>query len=204
MDMTDNDLARLIEGARAGDEDAIRSLRQFEDDIRLMVRVRLPRPLRSQFDSMDFVQDVWQSFFRLYTHEPERFAKVRDLPRYLAGVARNKVFEEHRRLSLTQKYDLAREEPLYVRKGNREIPREVAASDPTPSQDAQARERLARIRQGRTQAELELIELRRQGLTFDEIATRTGLHERTVRRMMEAIRRGVDDENEPRRPNSSS
>lgn len=193
MGMTEGDLASLIERARAGDEEAIRNLQQFEDDIRLMVRVRLPGRLRTQFDSMDFVQDVWQSFFRLYNREPQRFSNVRDLRGYLAGVARNKVFEEHRRLSLTQKYDLGREEPLYVRKGNREIPREVVASDPSPSQDAQARERLAQILEGRTPVEMEVIELRRQGLTYGEIAQHIGLHERTVRRMMESIRRKVED-----------
>lgn len=193
MGMTNDDLVGLIQRARDGDDDALRSLHQFEQDIRMMVRVRLPRALRTQFDSMDFVQDVWQSFFRVYSREPQRFTEVQDLRGYLARVARNKVYEEHRRLSLTQKYDVAREEPLYVRKGSREIPREVAASDPSPSQDAQARERLARILEGRTPVEAEVIQLRRQGLTFSEIAEQIGLHERTVRRIMEAIRRTVDE-----------
>ena len=197
MDVTNENLGALIDKAKAGDQDAIRSLQRFENDIRMMVRVRLPRPLRSQFDSMDFVQDVWQSFFRIFNHDPERFAQVRDLRGFLAGVARNKVYEEHRRRSLTQKYDLEREEPLYIRRGNRDIPRELIASDPTPSQDAQARERLDQLLEGRSPREAEVIELRRQGLTFEEIAAQTGLHERTVRRVIETIRRRMDARKEP-------
>ncbi|WP_406694013.1 sigma-70 family RNA polymerase sigma factor [Singulisphaera sp. Ch08] len=197
MDVTNENLGLLIDKAKAGDQDAIQSLQRFENDIRLMVRVRLPRPLRSQFDSMDFVQDVWQSFFRIFNHDPERFAQVRDLRGFLAGVARNKVYEEYRRRSLTQKYDLEREEPLYIRRGNRDIPRELIASDPTPSQDAQARERLDQLLEGRSPREAEVIELRRQGLTFEEIATQTGLHERTVRRVIETIRRRMDARKEP-------
>ncbi|SIO24413.1 RNA polymerase sigma-70 factor, ECF subfamily [Singulisphaera sp. GP187] len=197
MDVTNENLGHLIDQAKAGDQDAIQSLQRFENDIRMMVRVRLPRPLRSQFDSMDFVQDVWHSFFRIFNHDPERFAQVRDLRGYLAGVARNKVVEEYRRRSLTQKYDVEREEPLYIRRGNRDIPRELIASDPTPSQDAQARERLDQLLEGRSPREAEVIELRRQGLTFEEIAAQTGLHERTVRRVIETIRRRMDARKDP-------
>ena len=197
MDMTNENLSSLIARAKAGDEDAVRGLKQFEEDIRTMVRVRLPRPLRTQFDSMDFVQAVWQSFFRISKDDPERFTRVRDVRSFLAGVVRHKVFEEHRRLSMTQKYDLGREEPLYVRRGNRDVPRDVVATDPTPSQDAQARERLDQILEGRSPQEAEIVELRRMGLTFEEIAHRTGLHERTVRRVIEAIRRRLDPRADP-------
>jgi RNA polymerase sigma factor (sigma-70 family) len=192
MEMTNNDLAALIERARSGDAEAIGSLRRFEDDIRMMVRVRLPRPLRSQFDSMDFVQEVWHSFFRINQEDPDRLSQIRDIRSFLAGVARNKVFEEHRRRSMTQKYDLGREEPLYVRRGSRDIPRDVPANDPSPSQDAQARERLDQILEGGSPRDAEVIELRRQGLTFEEIAEQTGLHERTVRRVVDTIRRRME------------
>ena len=58
------DISDLIARAKAGDETAIREfLSRFEPEVRMMVRGRLPRMLRTQFDSMDFVQAVWQSFF---------------------------------------------------------------------------------------------------------------------------------------------
>ena len=105
--MDDEDLAGLIEQAKAGDEFALRDLlSRCEEDVRMVVRARLPRALRSQFDSMDFVQAVWQSVFTGPDRDLGRFENVRHLRGFLAGVAQNKVFEEHRRRTRTQKYDL--------------------------------------------------------------------------------------------------
>jgi RNA polymerase sigma factor (sigma-70 family) len=192
--MDDDDLADLIERVKAGDENAIRDLiQQFEGDVRTIVRVRLPQSLRSQFDSMDFVQAVWQSVLTRDGQDLGRFTNARHFRGFLEGVARNKVFEEHRRRTRTRKYSLQREEPLYVRRGDRELPREVAATDPTASQDAQARDRFEQLVEGRSPQETEVVELRRRGLTYEEIATLTGLSERSVRRIIEAIRQRMED-----------
>jgi len=191
--MDDADFADLIDRARAGDDSAIAALLgRFEADVRTMVRIRLPRSLRNQFDSMDFVQAVWQSVFAGGGEEVGSFADARQFRGYLAGVARNKVYEEHRRLTRTKKYDLAREERLYVRKGDRDVPLEVPANDPTPSENVQARDRLGQLVQGRTAEEVEIVDLRRQGLTFEEIAGRLGIGERSVRRVIEAIRERME------------
>ena len=191
--MDDEDLAGLIVRVKAGDADAIRDLiHRFEGDVRTIVRVRLPQSLRSQFDSMDFVQAVWQSVLTNDGEDLGRFTNARHFRGFLAGVARNKVFEEHRRRTRTRKYSLMREEPLYIRRGDRELPREVPAPDPTPSQDAQAQDRFAQLVAGRSAQEAEVVDLRRRGLTFEEIATQTGLSERSVRRIIEAIRQRME------------
>jgi RNA polymerase sigma-70 factor (ECF subfamily) len=191
--MDDDDLAGLIERVKAGDDDAIRELiHRFEGEVRTIVRVRLPQSLRSQFDSMDFVQAVWQSVLTKDGQDLGQFTNARHFRGFLAGVARNKVFEEHRRRTRTRKYSLKREEPLYVRRGDRELPREVPATDPTPSQDAQARDRFAQLIEGRSPQEAEVVELRRRGLTFEEIAAQTGLSERSVRRIIEVIRQRME------------
>lgn len=191
--MDDEDLAGLIEQAKAGDEFALRDLlSRCEEDVRMVVRARLPRLLRSQFDSMDFVQAVWQSVFTGPDRDLRRFENVRHLRGFLAGVAQNKVFEEHRRRTRTQKYDLAREEPLFVRRGNRDVLRELPTPEPSPSQNAQAGDRLDQMIAGRSPLEAEVVHLRRQGLTFEEIAARTGLPERSIRRIIDAIRRRME------------
>jgi len=192
--MDDGDLAGLIERVKSGDEAAIRDLIQrFESDVRTIVRVRLPQSLRSQFDSMDFVQAVWQSVLTKDGQDLGRFTTARHFRGFLEGVARNKVYEEFRRRTRTRKYSVQREEPLYVRRGDREMPREVAASDPSPSQDAQARDRFAQLVAGRSPQEKEVVDLRLQGLTFEEIAAQTGLNESSVRRIIEAIRQRMED-----------
>ncbi|WP_435009103.1 RNA polymerase sigma factor [Tundrisphaera lichenicola] len=187
--MDDVDFADLIGRARAGEGAAISAiLSQFEPEVRTMVRVRLPRALRNQFDSMDFVQAIWTSVFTGKADECVEFADAHHFRGYLAGVARNKVFEEHRRLTRTKKYDLGREERLYVRKGEREVPREVAAPDPSASETFQARDRFGQLTEGRSADEVKIVELRRQGLTFEEIAKKLEIGERSVRRVIESIR----------------
>ena len=114
-DMPDDDeFAELLRRAKAGENAAIRDfLARFEQEVRTMVRSRLPKKLRSQYDSADFVQSVWQSFF--VDADSREFDNVEHLRGFLFGMVRNKVPEQHRRLTRTEKYDLAREERLYVR-----------------------------------------------------------------------------------------
>ena len=195
--MNETSFADLVGQAKAGDEDAIRSLlSEFEEDVRLAVRRNLPRLLRTQFDSTDFCQLVWASVFAGDCVDPSRFESPRHLRAFLSGIAWNKVHEEYRRRTRTRKYDLRREEPLYVRRGDRDEPRAVASRDPTPSQDLQGAEQLAQLVAGRSPREAEAIRLRGQGLTFEEIAERIGVNERTVRRLIDDARRSLEERKE--------
>ncbi len=189
------DFAEMIRLARAGDDAATaKLLGQFEAEVRTMVRIRLPRALRNQFDSMDFVQAVWKSVFTGSNADsnPAAFADEGQFRGFLAGVARNKVHEEHRRQTRTKKYDIGREERLYVQRGDREVSRDVAGSDPTPSENAQADDRLGQLVRGRTDQEVEIIILRREGLTYDEVAAKIGCNERSVRRVIDAARKRME------------
>ena len=157
-----------------------------------MVRGRLPRMLRTQFDSMDFVQAVWQSFFADLRSSSRQFENVHHLRGFLAGVARNKVYEEHRRLTRTKKHALAREQSLYVRRGSREVELALISPEPTPSQAVQASDRLAQLVAGCSPLEAQVITLRHQEMTFDEIARRTGASERSVRRIIDEARERME------------
>jgi len=189
MHPDESDITTLMERARSGDEAALREfLSRFEDGVRTTVRGRLPRRLRTQFDSMDFVQAVWQSFFSGLRENPRDFANIRHLRGYLAGIARNKVYEEFRRRTRCEKRDLAREERLYARRGTSEVERPLVSPEPTPSQTLQASDRLAQLIAGCGPTEVQVITLRYQGLTFEEIARRTGLSDRSVRRIIDDAR----------------
>ncbi len=187
------DISDLIARAKAGDETAIREfLSRFEPEVRMMVRGRLPRMLRTQFDSMDFVQAVWQSFFADLRSSSRHFENVHHLRGFLAGVARNKVYEEHRRLTRTKKHALAREQSLYVRRGSREVELALISPEPTPSQAVQASDRLAQLVARCSPLEAQIITLRHQEMTFDEIARRTGVSERSVRRIIDEARERME------------
>ena len=189
----DDDFADLMARAKSGDQAAIRLfLSRFGREVQMMVRARLPKKLRNQYDSSDFVQSVWQSFFAELPHDSPNFREVAHLRRYLAGVARNKIYEQHRRLTRTEKYDICREERLYIRCGDRDVPRDVVSPEPSPSQAAQAGDRLDRLVAGRSQREVDVIQLRRLGLTFEEIAAQTGVNERAARRIIESAWAGME------------
>src|SRR4030088_3343486 len=70
----DNELSEFLKRIQAGDEGAARELLgRFEAEVRLVVRRQLPRLLRSRFDSLDFLQSVWGSFFRKGRSGPAGF-----------------------------------------------------------------------------------------------------------------------------------
>lgn len=187
--MDDAVFSDLITQVQQGDERAIAHLlHAFEPEVRLMVRRRLPHVLRSQFDSVDFLQLVWTSVFVGAQREEMNFDNAHHFRAFLAGIVQNKVYQEYRKRTKSKKYQLSREEPLYVRRGTHEGPLDVPAPDPTPSQEAQANDRMAQLAVGRSPAEVRALELRRYGLTFEEIAAHTGMHERTVRRLIGELR----------------
>jgi RNA polymerase sigma-70 factor (ECF subfamily) len=185
----DDDFTDLMARAKSGEPAAIRDfLSRFEQEVRMMVRARLPRKLRTQFDSNDFVQAVWKSFFWNLRQNQREFANTDHLRGFLAGVVRNKVREQYRRLTRTEKYDVSREERLYIRRGDREVLRDVVSPDPSPSDAAQAGDRLEQLTAGRSQREVEVLTLRQEGLTFVEIAVQTGMNERSIRRIIASVR----------------
>ncbi|WZO95790.1 sigma-70 family RNA polymerase sigma factor [Isosphaeraceae bacterium EP7] len=193
--MDDADFAGMISRARGGDDAAARELIcRFEADVRTMVRVRLPKLLRNRFDSLDFTQAVWASVFvGLRDDSDESFQDEDQMRKFLGGVVRNKVMEEYRRHTRTRKYDLAREQPLYVRRNGRDRPMDLPGHEPTPSQVVQAGDQLNRLIAGRTDRAAEVIELRRQNLTFEEIAARMKMSERYVRRIVESLRERLEE-----------
>src|SRR3954447_20748794 len=135
------ELRGFIARIRAGDEDAARELlTRYESKVRLVVRRQLPRLLRSRFDSIDFLQSVWGSFFRRIKAGPNDLAEEENLIAFLAWAARNKVIDEYRHAA-SQKQDIHRESPL---RADQEADQDRAAGE-TPSQLAQARELYDRL-----------------------------------------------------------
>src|SRR6188768_2709839 len=85
----DGELARFLARIQAGDEEAARELlRRYEAEVRLVVRRQLPRLLRSRFDSLDFLQSVWGSFFRKIQTGPNDLMEEQNLITFLAWAAR--------------------------------------------------------------------------------------------------------------------
>jgi RNA polymerase sigma factor (sigma-70 family) len=193
----EEELKQFLARIRAGDEDAARELlRRYEAKVRLVVRRQLPKLMRSRFDSQDFVQSIWGSFFRRIKDSPLELQDAGNLIGFLARAARNKVIDEYRRAS-SRKHDMRREESMWEGAEHREL----ADAAETASEVAEASEALVQLRGLLPENRREVLELKAAGYSTAEIAERLGLSERTVRRVIEDLRRraGIDDAEETAR-----
>lgn len=187
----DDELSDFLRRIQAGDEGAARELLQrFEAEVRLVVRRQLPRLLRSRFDSLDFLQSVWGSFFRRMRHAPTEFEDSRHLVAFLARAAKNKVIDEYRR-SASRKHDMHREEPLW---GDGRRAREVPDPIASPSEIAQAHEAFGKLRDLVPEEKRSILEMKAEGLSSKDIGERLGISERTVQRVLEDLRRRIETE----------
>lgn len=173
----------LITRARLGDSAALSELfDRFGAYVRAAVRRRLPDRLRQEFDSLDFVQDVWASVLampsdRVDFHSPDALAG------FLARIAHHKVIDVVRQRYGTAARDISREQPL-----SEEEQQSPAAADPTASQWAIAGERWGEIAKRLTPGQLTLLERLHEGYTLPEIATMLNTSLSTVNRLVRRIR----------------
>jgi|SRR5579864_1857720 len=181
-----DDIGVFLGRIKDGDEDAARELlARYEAEVRLVVRRQLPRLLRSRFDSLDFLQSVWGSFFQRIRTGPADFEDSRHLVAFLARAAKNKVIDEYRRAA-SQKHDMHREESIWP---DGHSPRELADNVDSPSEVVQAREVFRQLRELLPADRRNILELKAEGLSSREIGDRLGVSERTVQRVLEDLRR---------------
>jgi RNA polymerase sigma-70 factor (ECF subfamily) len=182
-----DDFQALIQRVSEGSEEAARHLvEQYGDSLRRAVRRALDRRLRSKFDSLDFVQLVWSSFFRA-RDRAQRFANPEELVAFLIVMARNKVGIETRRRLRTEKFDIHRERSL----DRIEDPDHGAlvADNVTPDEVAIAREQWNNILENKDQSEdeREIVRMRLGGASCKSIAERLQWAPCTVRRLLNKL-----------------
>jgi RNA polymerase sigma-70 factor (ECF subfamily) len=175
----------LMARLRSGAPEAVREMLElYGPHILHVVRRHLHRKLRSKFDSRDFAQDVWASFYAI---PPERytFKEPRDLLRYLIDVARNKVIDAYRHHAGRGAPNLDREQLLdsALGPGWEEVP----ARQPTPSQFAVANERWHQLLEGQPDHYQRVLILLKQGITHQQIARELGISDREVRRIVRRL-----------------
>jgi RNA polymerase sigma factor (sigma-70 family) len=185
MAVSPDEFKDLMQRVRDGSEDAARELLdRYGDHILRVVRRKLHRELRSKFDSVDFVQAVWASFF---ADVPQRgnFDQPQALIAFLVTLAQNKVIEVVRQRMKTQKYNINREKPLEA--ASPDAAGAVASRDPTPSQVAIANDEWRRLLAELPDRYQRMLVLLREGHTQKDIARELGVNEKTVRRVLEKL-----------------
>jgi RNA polymerase sigma-70 factor (ECF subfamily) len=181
-------MRELQEGSDAA---AMQLIELYGPHVCRVVRRRLARELRPRFDSGDFVQAVWASFFANRDRVAE-FESPGRLVAYLAGIASKKVIDEVRRRMMHQRENIHREVRLA------EFSRESAAPganlpgrEATPSQYAVAEEQRENLFLDQPSHHRKIVEMRLEGSRFVEIAKKLGVAERTVRRVMDKLSKRV-------------
>jgi RNA polymerase sigma-70 factor (ECF subfamily) len=161
--------ADLLQRIRAGDEQAAQELvALYEPVVRREVRARLRDPrLRRLFDSADFCQSVFASFFVRAAAGGYDLDHPGQLVNLLMDMARRKLACSLRQ-QRAQRRDNRRlhegEEPLY----------QAADRRSSPSEQVGRQELLVLVRQRLSAEENQIAQLRGQGCSWSEVAARLG------------------------------
>src|SRR5262249_26077325 len=134
---------------------------------------------RAKFDSADVVQSAWVQLLKGFRESGWRFSDTAHLRAFLLIVTRHRLTDRLRRHQTA----LASERPLVARADESSVP----SSEPRPSEVAQADELWERMLALCPPAHHELLRLKRQGLRLAEIASRTGMHQDSIRRILRKL-----------------
>jgi RNA polymerase sigma factor (sigma-70 family) len=185
----DGAFLHLMQRLRVGDEAAAVELHSlYAEQLQRIVRVRLTQPgLRRQMDSIDICQSVFADFFvrtALGQYEPKSPA---ELLRLLAAMAR------HRLIYHAKKQKAARRDVRRVEAGAVED-LSLAGGGSTPSQIVSARELLQQCQNKLSEEERSLLDMRRSGRGWSEIAQEIGKSAEAVRKQFERTIKRVSGE----------
>jgi RNA polymerase sigma-70 factor (ECF subfamily) len=170
-------LDSLLEKLGQGDPDAAEEVfRAYEPYLRLVVRRQLSENLRAKFDSMDIVQSVWADVLVGFRRAAWNFQDAAHLKAFLVRVAKHRLIDRfrqhHRAIEHERSFNSAELEAFSEPEASR------------PSAEVHADELWQQMLEACPPAHRPLLGLKRQGLSLDEIASRTGLHKSSVRRIL--------------------
>jgi RNA polymerase sigma-70 factor (ECF subfamily) len=178
--MSAEPLEALLEKLNQGDLHAVEQiLSVYEPYLRMVVRRYLPGRLRAKFDSVDVVQSVWVHVLHGLRASRWHFMDAPRLRAFLVRVTRRRLTSKLRHYHSA----LRCEQPA-----ERDVVEVLPASgQPRPSEVAQANELWEKMLALCPAEHHALLRLRRSGMTLVEIASRTGLHEGSVRRILRRL-----------------
>jgi RNA polymerase sigma-70 factor (ECF subfamily) len=188
MSISTNEFEQLMERVRAGCPEAkCEVVERYGKHIQLIVRHRLSPRLRSQFDSLDFAQDAWASFFNVPV-DRYFFKTPEELVNYLASIAHHKLVDVSRKRLQTVKHARHEEQPIR-RQTDEDSGNEPPARQPTPSQLAIADEQRDLLQEGQPAHFRRALEMLHEGHTHQEVAQVLGVHPKMLQRMLQHLNR---------------
>jgi RNA polymerase sigma-70 factor (ECF subfamily) len=172
-----DDLLGELNSGNAGA--AERAFISYEPYLRKVVRRLLPSEMRAKFDSIDVVQSVYGDVLSAFRGGRVQFRSAAELRAFLIRATRNRFIDRLRQHRTAARLERPLEGANASGNGH--------AREPRPSETAAARELWERLLVLCPPEHHRLLELRRAGATAAEIATETGLHEGSVRRLLREL-----------------
>lgn len=190
MSSTKSEFEELMQRVRSGHPEAAREIfDRYGKAIQRVVRYRLSRRMRSQFDSVDFTQDAWASFFNIPA-ENFTFQTPEELMAFLMRIVHHKMIDAYRKRS--HQPQINRSRPSSLRKHLDAQPARL----PTPSQFALAEDEWRRLIHNKPPKIQKALAMLRDGYSQREIALDLGLNIRRIHRLLTRLKR--IDRNDPR------
>jgi RNA polymerase sigma factor (sigma-70 family) len=176
---------RFIQGLRDGDQAVLFEFCQFYGpQLSRLADKYLGAKVRRRVGTEDVVQSACRTFFRRAQGGEFQFSDSAALWRLLCAITLSKV-REHARFHNRQKRGLDRETSIAPDAGASDLhPRDP---HPTPSETVAFSDFFEQIRAGLDEEERQVVDLKLQEYTNDEVALRLGLSERTVRRLLKRL-----------------
>ena len=176
----------LIERCRNGDQDAAREL--FDAYVARLVplaRRRISQRLASRVDPEDIVQSVFRTFFARLKDDKFEINDQDDLFRLLMRITVHKTLRQiahHKAAKRDPSLELAQSDSA------QEQLLQLLTTEPTPEATVTFLDQLEHF-MGQLQAtDREILTLRLQGFSTEEIAQKLGSYDRKIRRVLERIR----------------
>ena len=165
-----SDFAGFVRRIRKGDETAASELiHQYEQELRIIVRIRLKDArLRRVLDSTDICQSVLANFFAQAAAGQFDLESTQDLMNLLATMIRNKVTDYVRAQNGPRRSTSQSSTPQCI------DTLDLASPDETPSTIVANKELIDKVRQRLSKDELQIIDLRRDGHSWDSISSIIG------------------------------
>lgn len=187
MTRQEEEFQALLQRLRDGSPEAAADFHERYGELLLrVIRRRLESRLRSRFDSIDFRQDVYASFFRELPR-PETFENSKAFITYLARMARNKILN-----AIRQRSGPKRDAEDRSLDGSARIEAlEKIGPEPSASKLFIAEENVSRLTRGKPAKYRQIVELARLGFTHLEIAEQLKLHVKVVRRALSTLNKQV-------------
>lgn len=183
--MRDEQFEQLRAKATAGSTDALEFLVEHHSEaLAHVIRRRLHQRLRSQFDTLDFQQIVWQSMLE----NLDRLGECRDqndVRIFLFQIAKGRVIDAFRKV-VGRQHKTVELEIRDPGDSNWERP-DAYATDPTPSKVVRDRDECERLVDQMPPKYRRSLEMIKSGHNISEVANELGVNERTIRRLFSKL-----------------